>query len=107
MQLVLFISMGSILLISCLLVYYIYSIVLIDANSRGLKKPKLWAFLASTSSRGEGLLFYLFYRNKYSKNMVQSDREKIKKLKNKIFVLLLVDFTSFIFAVIALMNLPS
>ena len=50
------IGISSIILVSFLLVYFIYSMVLIDAKARGMKKPRFWAVLAAGSGSGEGLL---------------------------------------------------
>lgn len=73
-----------------LLQYQIFSMVKIDAKARNLKSPTLFAFLSLSGQRGEGILSYIIYRKKYALNMSDEDNFKMKKTKNKIFILFFI-----------------
>lgn len=46
-------------------VWQIYKIVGLDAESRGLKHPRLWGFFAANTNGSSGLILYLIGRRKY------------------------------------------
>lgn len=46
------------------LFYYVFSLVLLDAKSRGIKNPKFWSLVAAGGHHGEGLLLVSFQSTK-------------------------------------------
>ncbi|MFW7433057.1 hypothetical protein [Vagococcus carniphilus] len=84
------------------LAYYMCQLVLIDAKSRNIPKPKFWAFLASSSQNGAGITMYLFKRKNTLSFLNTDDQEKIIKIKRKIYALLSFDLTIFILAIFIL-----
>lgn len=89
-------------LTSLLLAFYMYQLVLIDAESRKLAKPKLWAFFAASAQNGAGLPFYLFKRKSSLSFLSASEKSQVLKLKRKIYALLVLALSAFIFVVIVL-----
>jgi len=85
----------------CLAVYT-YKLVLIDAESRNIKKPKFWAFLASSSQNGSGLPIYLFKRKGTLSYLTDEDKKRVINIKRKIYALILFDVIVFILTVIIL-----
>ena len=83
-----------------LMCYYIYSLVLIDAKSRGIKNPKFWSLIAAGGQRGEGLLLYLFSRRKTTSSMSSAEIEQVDGLKWKIYCVMAVFFCLFLLAVL-------
>ena len=80
---------------ACCLFYYIFSLIMLDAKSRGIKNPKFWSLIAT------GLLLYLFARRKTTSLMKPAEVEKFLQLKRKIYCLLAALFVLFLaFAVI-------
>lgn len=69
-------------------VYQTYKLVVIDARARGLKHPKLLAFLVAGGQRGEGLILYLIGRRKYPIQLSEADRAEMAAIKKKIGVAL-------------------
>lgn len=62
--------------------YQLYSIVALDAKTRGLKHPRLWGFLSLGNNTGGGLLVYLIRRrNCPVVNITDNDRQEISKRK--------------------------
>lgn len=86
------------------LFYYVFSLVLLDAKSRGIKNPKFWSLVAAGGQHGEGLLLYLFNRRKTVSNMTDTESARFLQLKKKIYYLMAVDLFLFLAAVIALMR---
>lgn len=59
-----------VLLGSVTLAYQVFQLVVLDAESRGLKHPKLWGlFSIGSTNSGGGLILYLLGRNKYPSNI--------------------------------------
>lgn len=56
---------AAVLVGSFFCVYQIYRLVQVDAECRGLKRPRLWGLLAASGSGQTGLLLYLVGRRKY------------------------------------------
>jgi len=98
----LFLLLATILLTGLCLMFYMYKLVLIDAESRKIDKPKLWAFLAATSQNGSGLPFYLFKRRGTMSYLSVEDQKKVAGIKRKIYALLFFDVIVFILTVIIL-----
>lgn len=78
------------------LCYYIFSLVMLDAKSRGIKNPKIWSIIASGGQNGGGLLLYLFARRKTASLMNVTDVARFQRLKRKIYCLLAVLFFLFL-----------
>lgn len=98
----LFLLVTTIIFTAICLAYYVYQIVLIDANSRNISKPKFWAFLASSSQNGAGLIMYLFKRKNSFLFLNTENQEKIAQIKRKIYALLILDLAIFILAIFIL-----
>lgn len=83
MLLVILISLVSLMILSGYQAYLIFCLIEMDATYRGMKRPKFWALL-SLSHSGEGLLFYLFKRQKYPRSlMTAADQDLFARLKTK------------------------
>lgn len=76
--------------------YYIFSLVMIDAKSRGIKNPKFWSIIATSGQNGGGLLLYLFTRRKTISTMDPAEIEQFLRIKRKIYCLLAVIFFLFL-----------
>ena len=63
--------------------YQMFKIVSLDAESRGLKHPKLWAFLSTSGNNSSGLMMYFLARRKHPvqnrSKEVQQDMDARKK----------------------------
>ncbi len=83
-----YIIIGAILIVvgSVTLAYRIYSMVVLDAVCRGLKKPKFWGLFAAGGSNGTGMFLYILGREKYPINMSSSDKKKMNSHKKKALV---------------------
>lgn len=101
-NLLLFFLMFMIVFTGILLMYYTYKLVLIDAESRQMSKPKFWAFLAASSQNGSGLPIYLLKRKGTLSFLNAEDKKKVSSIKRKIYALLLFDLIIFLLAVIIL-----
>lgn len=99
MAIMIFLMLGFIIA-AVLMCYYIYSLVLIDAKSRGIKNPKFWSLIAAGGQRGEGLLLYLFSRRKTTSSMSSAEIEQVNGLKRKIYCVMAVFFFLFLLAVL-------
>ncbi|MHC5228103.1 hypothetical protein ACYSNW_07485 [Enterococcus sp. LJL99] len=84
------------------LAFYMYKLILIDANSRNMNKPKFWAFLASTAQNGSGIPLYLFKRTGTLSFLTVEEKKKVTSIKRKIIALLILDLVVFLLAVIVL-----
>lgn len=82
--------------------YYIYSLVMMDAKSRGIRNPKFWSIVAAGGQHGEGLLLYLFTRRKTTSRMNTAETAQFLKLKRKVFCLLTVVFVLFLLFVVVI-----
>lgn len=96
MAIMIFLMLGFIIA-AVLMCYYIYSLVLIDAKSRGIKNPKFWSLIAAGGQRGEGLLLYLFSRRKTTSSMSSAEIEQVGGLKRKIYCVMAVFLFLFLF----------
>lgn len=73
-----------VLLGSFTLMYQIFKLVVLDAESRGLKHPTFWGiFSLSANNGGGGLLLYLLGRNRYPANMTDAAKELFNSRKRK------------------------
>lgn len=65
-------------------VWQIYKIVGLDAESRGLKHPRLWGFFAANTNGSSGLVLYLIGRRKYPVIRVSEEtRREIESRKKR------------------------
>ena len=87
---------GIIVLTSFCLFYYTYQLVLIDAKSRDIARPKLWSTLASAGQNGSGLILYLFKRRHTSSLLNNDEKQKFLHIKRKIYCLMVVDLFAFL-----------
>lgn len=65
-------------------VWQIYKIVGLDAESRGLKYPRLWGFFAANTNGSSGLILYLIGRRKYPViRLSEETRREIESRKKR------------------------
>lgn len=65
-------------------VWQIYKIVGLDAESRGLKHPRLWRFFAANTNGSSGLILYLIGRRKYPViRLSEETRREIESRKKR------------------------
>lgn len=65
------------------LMYQIFKLVVLDAESRGLKHPTFWGVFALGGNNGAGLLLYLLGRNRFPANMTETTKELFNSRKKK------------------------
>ena len=66
------------------LMYQIFKLVVLDAESRGLKHPRFWGvFSVGGNNGGGGLILYLLGRNRYPANMTDATKELFNSRKKK------------------------
>lgn len=94
-----------IVLTSIALYYYMYQLILMDAESRGMKRPKLWAVFASGGQNGSGLFIYLFSRRKTTSLLSQNEVVRFEGLKRKIYCLLGLALTIFLIFVAVVLRM--
>lgn len=64
--------------------YQIFQLVVLDAESRGLKHPKFWGiFSLSGNNGGGGLILYLIGRNRYPSHMTDAVRKICNSRKKR------------------------
>ena len=63
--------------------YQIYKLTVIDAETRGLKHPKLWGLLAANGNNSGGLLLYLIGRRQYPVNSINSTQLALMDKRKK------------------------
>lgn len=63
--------------------YQLFKIVEIDASSRGFKRPRFWAFVASGQENARGLIPYLIVRKKYVSTISESEQQIMNMRKKK------------------------
>lgn len=88
--------MSLLILAAACMCYYIFSLVMLDAKSRGIKNPKIWSIIATGGQNGGGLLLYLFTRRKTTSLMDATDAARFHRLKRKIYCLIAVLFFLFL-----------
>ena len=98
-QLVLYFLLLLIALLSLFLAYYTSQLVLLDAQSRQLKRPKLWAFFVAGSQNGAGLTTYLAKRKQSPLRLTPEEQQRVHQLKRKLTACLVLDVLAFIVAV--------
>ncbi|MBO0452463.1 MULTISPECIES: hypothetical protein [Enterococcus] len=84
------------------LCYYVFTMVMLDAKSRGIKNPRFWSIIATGGQNGGGLLLYLFTRRKTISKMNSAETADFLKLKRKIYCLLAVMFFLFLLFVVVI-----
>lgn len=101
MLLYILLTIGIICFASFYMAYQIFQIVLIDAQARGIERPRFWAWLAAGGQHAEGILLYLFKRKNYlSKQLAPDQQEKINLAKQKAKVsILFMDLAVVIFLI--------
>ncbi|MCQ9209905.1 hypothetical protein [Granulicatella seriolae] len=83
-MIVLAVIMGSMFLLGTFsMAYQIYKIVVMDAESRGLKHPKFWGFFALGGQNSSGLILYMIGRNRYPLNMAEEVKPIFNSRKRK------------------------
>ncbi len=82
--------------------YQVYGMVKLDAKSRGLKRPRLWGYFASSAD--SGLLLYLLGRRNYVSTMNEADQAEMEGRKKQALwlVVLLVAATVLLLAAMML-----
>ena len=66
------------------LMYQIFRLVVLDAESRGMKHPTFWGiFSLSGNNGGGGLILYLLGRNRFPANMTETTKESLDSRKRK------------------------
>lgn len=65
--------------------YQVYKLVQVDAVCRGLKRPKLWAFIAASGNNASGLILYLIGRRKFPILAMSSEQENLMAERKKKF----------------------
>ena len=66
------------------LTYQVYRIVVLDALSRGLKKPRLWGLLAIGGNNSSGMICYLIGRRKHPViDLPQERRTEMERRKKR------------------------
>ncbi len=65
------------------LMYQIFKLVVLDAESRGLKHPTFWGVFSLGGNNGGGLLLYLLGRNRFPANMTETTKELFNSRKKK------------------------
>lgn len=98
-------GISLIVVISGLMMYCLYQLVLIDAKNRGLKKPKFWAVLAAGSQNGSGLFWYLVKRRHTVATLNPQEVQQVLQLKKKIYLLLTMDVMALTFSLVAMFKL--
>ena len=63
--------------------YQLYKLVEIDAESRGLKHPRLWGAFSLAGNNSSGLLLYLLGRRKYPVIALTKERQAAKGRRKK------------------------
>lgn len=63
--------------------YQLYRLVEIDAESRGLKRPRLWGVFSLAGNNGSGLLLYLLGRRKYPVTALSEEGRRAKEVRKK------------------------
>lgn len=61
--------------------YQIFQMTKMDAESRGLKHPRLWGILATGGQNGGGLLVYLLSRRKYPSHLTKKQKQIMNSRK--------------------------
>lgn len=81
----------------------VFQMIKIDAHYRGIKHPTFWAFLASTGSRGDGLILYLLKRRNYPRSsMSDQDFLTFQSYKHRALVALVFQLIGAAMAISAL-----
>lgn len=65
------------------LMYQIFKLIVLDAESRGLKHPTFWGVFSLGVNNGGGLLLYLLGRNRFLPNMTETTKELFNSRKKK------------------------
>lgn len=64
--------------------YQVFQLVVLDAQSRGLKHPKFWGiFSLGGNNGGGGLVLYLIGRNRFPSHMTDTARKTCDSRKRK------------------------
>ncbi len=64
------------------IIWQLLKLVEIDADSRGLKHPKLWGIIATGGNNSSGLLYYFIVRKKHPViKLSEPDKNKMEKYK--------------------------
>ncbi len=66
--------------------YFLYRMVVLDAQGRGLKHPRFWGLFAAGND--SGLLLYLLGRRNYVSTISEADKARMEQMKRKALALL-------------------
>lgn len=77
------IGVASVMVGSVFTAYQLYRLVEIDAESRGLKRPRLWGVFSLAGNNGSGLLLYLLGRRKYPVTALSEEGRRAKEVRKK------------------------
>lgn len=70
--------------------YQLYKLIVLDAQSRGLKHPKFWGiFSISGNDGGGGILLYLLRRRKYP-SCITEEMKRVFDYRKRIIILVLI-----------------
>lgn len=77
------IGVAAVMVGSVFTAYQLYRLVEIDAESRGLKRPRLWGVFSLAGNNGSGLLLYLLGRRKYPVTALSEEGRRAKEVRKK------------------------
>ena len=77
------IGVAAVMVGSVFTAYQLYKLVEIDAESRGLKRPRLWGVFSLAGNNGSGLLLYLLGRRKYPVTTLSEEGRRAKEVRKK------------------------
>lgn len=65
------------------LLYQLYTLTVLDAQTRGISHPKFWGLLASGGNNSSGLFLYLLKRRNYPILKTSNDKKRKIEIKKK------------------------
>lgn len=77
------IGVAAVMVGSVFTAYQLYKLVEIDAESRGLKRPRLWGVFSLAGNNSSGLLLYLLGRRKYPVTALSEEGRRAKEVRKK------------------------
>lgn len=81
------ILVAAVLLGAFTLMYQVYQLIILDAESRGMKHPKFWGiFSLGGNDGGGGIILYLIGRKKYPSHMTDDIKEVFNSRKKKVIL---------------------
>ena len=77
------IGVATVMVGSVFTAYQLYRLIEIDAESRGLKHPRLWGAFSLAGNNSSGLLLYLLGRRKYPVTALTEEGRRAKEDRKK------------------------